>query len=68
MSLFSSSSPISGERGAVCIIGSHTFDDDPAAGPVDPRASTALRATAVSSPPIAPKFNLLINYATIYLY
>jgi hypothetical protein len=61
MSMSRSSSLISGQKDDVCIIGSETAEDDPASGAVDFRASTVLSATEASSPPIVPKFNLLIN-------
>jgi hypothetical protein len=67
MSLFSSSSLIPCEGDDVCIIGSPTVDDDPAAGPADSCASTVLSAAAASPPPIAPKFNLLITLLFIYI-
>jgi hypothetical protein len=59
MSMSRSSSLISGEKDDVCC--RETAEDDPASGAVDFRASTVLSATEASSPPIVPKFNLLIN-------
>jgi hypothetical protein len=57
----SRSSSLSGEKDDVCIIGSETAEDDPASRAVDFCTGIVLSATEASSPPIVPKFNLLIN-------
>jgi hypothetical protein len=61
MSMSRSSSLISGEKDDGCIIGSVTAEDGPSSRAVDFRTGIVLSAIEASSPPIVPKFNLLIN-------